>query len=32
MGLTLDLETKFLEVLKNPRSTQIQVKCVLSKD
>ena len=30
---TLDLETWFLEVFKtHPKSTQIQVKCVLSKD
>ena len=32
MALTLDLETLFLEVLKTPRTTQLQVKCVLSKD
>ena len=32
MTSTLDLETQFLEVLKAPRSTQIQVKCILSKD
>ena len=30
---TLDLETWFLEIFKtHPKSTQIQVKCVLSKD
>ena len=32
MTSTLDLETLFLEVLKIPRTTQLQVKCVLSKD
>ena len=32
MTSTLDLETQFLEVLKIARSTQLQVKCVLSKD
>ena len=32
MTLTLDPETKFLEVLEHPRSTQLQVKCILSKD
>ena len=32
MTLTLDLETQFLEVLKMPRTTQLQVKCILSKN
>ena len=32
MTSTLDLETLFLEVLKISRTTQLQVKCVLSKD
>ena len=32
MTSTLDLEIQFLEVLKTPRSTQLQVKCVLSKE
>ena len=32
MTLTLDLETQFLEVLKTHKSTQLQVKYVLSKD
>ena len=32
MTSTLDLKTQFLEVLKTPRSTQLQVNCVLSKD
>ena len=32
MTLTLDLETQFLEILKTPSSTQLQVKRVLSKD
>ena len=32
MTLILDLETQFFEVLKTPRSTQLQVKCVLLKD
>ena len=32
MTSTLDLETQFLEVLETPRSTQLQVKYVLSKD
>ena len=37
MTSTLDLETQFLEtqfleVLNTPRSTQLQVKCVLSKN
>ena len=30
MTSTLDLETMFLEVLKTPRTTQLQVECVLS--
>ena len=32
MTSTLDLEILFLEVLKTPRTTQLQVKYVLSKD
>ena len=32
MALTLELETLFIEVLKTPRSTQLQVKYVLLKD
>ena len=32
MTLILDLETLFLEVLKTPKSTKLQVKYVLSKD
>ena len=32
MNLTLDLKTQFLEILKTPRSIELQVKCVLSKD
>ena len=28
MASTLDLETQFFKVLKTPRSTQLQVKCV----
>ena len=32
MTSTLDLETLFLEVLKTPKTIQLQAKCVLSKD
>ena len=32
MTLTLDLEILFLEVLKTHKTTQLQVKCDLSKD
>ena len=32
MTLTLDLNNMFLEDLNHPRSTQLQVKCVLSKN
>ena len=32
MTSTIDLETLFLEVLKTPITTQLQVKCVLLKD
>ena len=32
MTSTLDLETLFLEVLKTPRTTQLQAERVLSKD
>ena len=32
MTSTLDLETLFLEVLKKPRTIQLQVKCVLLKN
>ena len=32
MALTLDLNNMFFEDLNLPRFTQLQVKCVLSKD
>ena len=31
MTLTLDLKTLFLEILKTPRTTQLQVKCIFVK-